>query len=332
MKTASGTTLALLAAGKYFKAELYTVTLANGNIYRYTTAQVPTVVNGFTYGTELILTRSRIEQKTGLEVQSFTLTARPRNDHPSGAVLLEGFPFLAAITARTLDAARVTMEKIFLADWENTLGGTVPWFAGRVNEPNIGRFQAEISINSDIEMLNVAMPRNVVQAGCVHTLFDAGCTLSKAAFTTGGTVSGTPTVLAFATNLTQANNYFDLGVIKFTSGPNTGLYRTIKTYLASGGSITIIRPLPSPPGAGDTFTVTPSCQKTQAACSNTNVALGPNFNNLVHFRGKPYVPVPETMYGGGVSGGGAPQTVGSQGGLPAGSQFSGGRGAGTYTN
>jgi uncharacterized phage protein (TIGR02218 family) len=322
--------MALLATGQFLKAELYEITLSNTNVYRYTTAQVPLTVGGNVYGTQLLITRDVVTSGIGLEVQGLSLTLAPRNDHPGGAVLLEGFPFLSAITARTLDAARVKMSKVFTASWDDMSQGAVLWFQGRVSGPVIGRFSCDLNVNSDTEMLNVSMPRNVIQAGCVHTLFDAGCTLSKASFTTSGTVSGTPTVLAFNSNLTQANAYFDLGTVKFTSGANANLSRTIKGYLNASGAVTVIRPFPTPPANGDTFTIVPTCRKTQAACSNTNAALGAPFNNLTHFRGKPYVPVPETLYGGGVSSGSAPATPGGQGGPRVGSPLSGQQGAGTY--
>jgi uncharacterized phage protein (TIGR02218 family) len=324
VKAASTATKNILAAGGYHKAELYTIVLAGGaTTLRFTTSQAPLTVGGQTYLTGLNIVRGSVTQKVGLEVQSLDLTVIPQGDNPAGPITIGGADFLAACLTGALDGARITMSKIFLASWADTSPGTVPWFQGRVNEVSAGRLYADITVNSDTEILNVAMPRNILQTGCLHTLYDTGCTLSKASFQVSGATSGTPTVLAFNTNLTQADGYFELGTIKFTSGPNTGIERVVKKYLHTSGAISLIAPLPSVPGAGDTFTAAPGCDKLQATCSG-------KFSNLSHFRGYPYVPVPETLYDGGAVSGAAP-TLANQGGAATGSAFSGAVGPGTYT-
>jgi uncharacterized phage protein (TIGR02218 family) len=328
VKTASAATLAILAAGQYYKAELYTIAIPGGGTYRFTTAQTPTVVAGSTYGTGLTIQRSSVRQKAGLEVQSFSLTIIPQLDSPNAPILIEGVPLLQAVLRGILDSARITMAKIFLTSWADTTPGLVPWAQGRVNQVSAGRFSALISVNDDTELLNVPMPRNLIQPGCVHTLYDAGCGLSRATFAVTGTVSGTPSVLTFNTNLTQVNKYFDLGVLTFTSGVNNGLSFVVKTYVNASGNITCVRPMPSAPAAGNTFSIVPACLKSQAACSNASSAAGPAFNNLAHFRGYPYVPVPETLYDGNTQTGQS-TTLGNQGGSGAGSNFSGGT-SGTY--
>jgi hypothetical protein len=45
------------------------------------------------------------------------------------------------------------------------------------------------------------------------------------------------------------------------------------------------------PAPGDTFIAYPGCDKTQSTCSG-------KFSNLVNFGGSPYIPVPETSFGG----------------------------------
>ena len=48
-------------------------------------------------------------------------------------------------------------------------------------------------------------------------------------------------------------------------------------------------PLPFAPAPGDTFNVAFGCDHTQATCQS-------KFNNLVNFRGFPYVPPPQLAY------------------------------------
>jgi hypothetical protein len=51
----------------------------------------------------------------------------------------------------------------------------------------------------------------------------------------------------------------------------------------------VVFPFPYVPEAGDTFNLVPGCDGRQVTCSA-------KFNNIVHFRGYPYIPVPETTY------------------------------------
>ncbi len=321
MKSASAATLAILATGRYVIANLYQIDLANGAGTVYlTSADTDLTISGNTYSSNLVIERGAFTQKIGLEVGTLDLTIYPRFDTGLSHTLFSGFNILQATNLGILDNARVTWSKAFLASWADTSPGLVVWNQFRVNNAQAGRQFAQLRLATDVEILNVPMPKNIVQSGCIHTLFDAGCGLNPASFQISGAVTGSPTVSTISTNLTQANGYFDLGRMTFTSGVNNGLKRAVKSYVNASGQLTLIAPLPAAPTAGDTFTILPSCQKTQAACSNTNPALGPAFNNLVRFRGYPYVPVPETLYDGGVSANNAvAPTGGSQGGSVVGS-------------
>ncbi len=90
-------------------------------------------------------------------------------------------------------------------------------FTGSIGPITLDRMVLDITCNSLVELLNIKLPRNLYQAGCQHTLFDAGCSLSAAAFAVVGNVSGSPTRTAFNTGLAAASGYYDLGAIQFTS-------------------------------------------------------------------------------------------------------------------
>jgi len=88
--------------------------------------------------------------------------------------------------------------------------------------------------------------------------------------------SATPAVAA-------PDNWFNDGVITFTSGNNNGLSFEIKSWTAAGGVLTFYLPLPYAPAPGDTFSIEPGCSKTTGDCTN-------KFNNIVNFRGEPFIP------------------------------------------
>lgn len=321
MKGASAATLAILATGQYLKFEFYEFTLADGSVLRFTNADVPLKVGANTYLTGLTILRSGSTQKVGLGVQSLELEIWPQADNPAGAITIAGYPFLRAVNLGAFDGARLLFSKGFfnapVLGVLDTTPGIVAWNQGKVSNAVATRSRALITIGDDTQQLNVMMPRNVLQTGCVHSLFDAGCGLSQATYTSAQTVTagGPNTADSFTTGHGVADGFFDLGVIKFTSGANAGVSRTIKSYVISGGRITVFQPFPFVPATGDAFTTYPGCDKLQATCSS-------KFSNLSRFRGYPYVPVPETLYDGGTPNGPAP-ALGGQGGGGAGSTFTG---------
>jgi hypothetical protein len=327
--------LNLLASGQYLQLDLYKFSFVTGSVLTVTDADFPVTVGSTVYQGGLIFNRGKITQTNDLSVQSMDLTVSPQFDYPAGVPTVSGVPFLAAVRSLFFDAATVTYYRCYLpipsGYWapDFVTYPPIPWFTGIVSDASAGRQSAKLSISNTLELLNVQMPRNLVQTGCLHVLFDAGCGLSKAAFTiAGAVVAGTNGVLSFNTNLTQVDNYFSLGTITFTSGALSGQARTVRASVNSGGKVTVFMPYGSAPAVGDTFNIVPGCDKLQSTCSNNNPAIGPAYNNLLRFRGYPNVPVPETPYTGGQLGGvtpgaaqqGGSSIVGSPGGGTAGTK------------
>jgi hypothetical protein len=320
VKNANAAVLALLASGQYLIYSIYKFTFAFGQVLYIADSDYPLTIGGQLYSGGLIIKRSSFDQTNDLSVQRLTLTVSPQFDYPGGPPTVGGYAFLASVRQGLFDAAVVNWSKLFLPfpspsnyyTWPDTVTyAPVPWFTGLTADSQAGRQSAVLQVDSTISLLNVQMPRNLIQSGCSHILYDAGCTLNKASFRVSGSCSGSPGVLSFNTNLTQADHYHDLGVITFTSGANNGLSRTVRSFAHTSGVVTLLLPLPSAPTAGDTFTILPGCDKQQATCST-------KFSNLAHFRGFPYVPVPETQYDGGAVATAVPQPK-----IPIGSQLGG---------
>jgi hypothetical protein len=167
--------------------------------------------------------------------------------------------------------------------------GIVKLFEGRAADMEISRTKITLSIKSDLELLNIQMPRNVYQAGCIYTLYEPDCGAPASTFRVEGVVTGTSSTRReiHASGLSQPAPWFDLGHLTFTSGLNNGASRTIKTY--SPGVLHLALNLPATPGPGDTFHVWPGCDKTLDTCQG-------KFNNRAHFRGFPFIPEPRTIY------------------------------------
>src|SRR5258705_457579 len=136
------------------------------------------------------------------------------------------------------------------------------------------------------DQCRLMMPRNLWQAACRWTLFDAGCTLSQAAFAKTGTAQvGSTQSQIVTTGLAQPSGYFALGQVTMTSGLNSGFRRMVKSF--DGVILSLIAPFPFTVAVGDSFTAYPGCNKSIADCTN-------KFNNFVNFGGEDLVPRPET--------------------------------------
>jgi uncharacterized phage protein (TIGR02218 family) len=241
----------------------------------------------FTYDGNTFLASSilvdglKYKAAVGLEVdqQQITVAARSTDTISGGA------PFLQSLRDGAFDGCEIERDRVFFSD---KIGGTaigaVTLFKGRLGTVDqIGRTSAKLTVNSDLVLLDIDMPRNLYQPTCLHTLYDSGCTLVKNAFGTNGTVGTGST--ASIINWSSANIIYQQGSITFTSGVNAGVTANVNSAIAAT-SLTLGYPLQSLPSAGDTFTVYQGCDHTAATCLA-------KFNNLANFRGFPYVPPPQ---------------------------------------
>jgi uncharacterized phage protein (TIGR02218 family) len=283
MKTASPALIALLVSRQFIMADLYTITTIQGGQYFYTSYDYDLVVNGHTFNSGgLIIERSSIRIVIGVEVDTLDVTVKADN---SATSYFSGTPFIQVVHNGGLDGARIKLERVFMGTPGDTSAGTVLLFEGRVADVECSRTMARLKVNSDLELLNIQMPRNLYQPGCIHNLYDTGCGLTKSSWAVGGAVSSVLNYTGVASGLSQPDGYFDNGVLIFNSGTNAQVRRTVKKYAA--GIFTFSTPLKVLPSAGDTFTAYPGCDKTQVTCTS-------KFSNVIHFRGYPYIPIPET--------------------------------------
>lgn len=288
MKPASPALVALLASRQFYTADLITITLQNGQQLNYCSGDQDIIAGGTLYPCggqsgpyfQQPSNRAKPHWKAGTEVDNMQLVVIP------GDGLIDGVPWLQACVQGIFDGATLQMQRAYMptGQYGNTATGTIIVFYGRVAEIDPSRSQVTITVNSHLELFNQNMPRNTYQASCVNTLYDTSCALLKAAFTVSGQVVNGSTTSALNTNLLQASTFFDNGVITFTSGNNEGEVLPVKNY--TGGSpsrINLLLPLMVAPAAGDNFTIYPGCDKTMNTCQV-------KFNNLVNFRGQPFVP------------------------------------------
>ena len=286
MKPASPQLIALLATRQFYYCDLYTFYLANGTTLYYATGDQDITFEGITYpcgGQNGALfdrqgNRAKSGWVIGTQVSTIQFDCMPR------AAQVGGVSFLQACQQGVFDGATFSLERAFMPTYGNISAGLVNVFYGRVAEIDAGRSVATFTINSHLELLNQNMPRNVYQSNCGNTLYDPGCGLLKAAFTVAGAVVGGSNLSAINTNLLQATDYFDLGVITFTSGQNAGIAKNVKSFVGgTPGIVNLSTPLPFIPASGDAFDIYPGCDHTMNTCQI-------KYNNFQNFKGAPFVP------------------------------------------
>ena len=289
MRAASPALVAFLATlrsqrdAPVLMADCFTFTLRNGAVLTYTNADVPVVMNGATFlANSLLVDGLQYKCSAGLDVDKQKITIAARQTDTIG-----GIPFLQAIRNGVLDGCEIQRDRAFLTAWGTAPLGSVTLFKGRVSTvDSVGRTTAQITVASDLVLLDIDMPRNLYQPTCNHVLFDSGCSLVKNAWGSAGTVGSgaTAIVIPWVSSLAA----YAQGTIAFTSGADIGVTANIKSATAS--ALTLSYPLPNVPAAGDGFTAYKGCDHTLATCQA-------KFNNAANFRGFPFVPVPETAFG-----------------------------------
>ena len=167
---------------------------------------------------------------------------------------------------------------------------------GKTPEFNEGRMGWELV--SYINVFNTETPRRLLQRACNYQFGDVSCkaVLTSAANTKTGTAgaSSSATCLVDAAVLTQADaDYWDVGWVEVTSGPDTGVRRPILRFDPATDSVYFRYPFPSTL-ASKTYKIVRGCNKTKVDCDTRH-------DNLINYGGFAEVPRrPNVPTGGGV--------------------------------
>ncbi len=283
MRSASAPLLAHLGAlrsgdAQTIAANLFTFILLQGSILRYTDFDLSIVSEAETYVANSVLVSGlRYKSSVGLEVdqQHIVISANPEHT-------IFDRPFLQAMREGVFDGCRVQRHLAFLSE-DLTAIGTVQLFIGRFGTlDRVGMSTAELTVNSDLVILDIDMPRRMYSPNCQHVLYDAGCGVDKNAHKASGVVEAGSTVVRI--NWTGAADHFKQGRLIFTSGAHNGASATVKDV--GSGVLVLSYPLiGAAPAAGDTFDVYQGCDHTVATCES-------RFSNKPNFFGFPYIPSP----------------------------------------
>jgi hypothetical protein len=291
VKAASSTLIAFLdSAATYARADFYTITLVGGQVLRYWSGPGLMNANGFTFGQGPLVKDSGVKSTRGVEVSEIDITFSSDT-----RFLVNGVVFLDFVENLGLDGALVLIERGFSTDFASMrsagpIGGTYIRFSGRFSEAkDLGMSQVTVTCASPLDLFTNNVPPDCFQTSCANVLGDGKCLVNLPSLGTNYTVANTLTPTQTQWQITGTlppTGDYSLGKVKFTSGANSGRTVTIKSQDAAGVWTTVV-PLPAAPAVGDTFTAYPGCDLSTTRC----VA---RFNNIIHYRGEPFIPDPAT--------------------------------------
>lgn len=284
MRAVSNMTLlsALASRTPMFSADLFTLSLPNATTYYWTSADQDISFNGVTWSAKgPTIDRSAWGAKNTTEVPEMTVQIYTTGtDFAGGTTNLKQ----AAVNG-LLDGAYLLLQRAFMPTFADTTMGVVTLFGGRVGAIDVTALGLKLTCTASNVLLTQNMPRRTFQATCMHTLYDAFCTLSEAAFTDSFVVAAANSLAInwTAASATDPQNYV-FGVMTLTSGVGAGQKITVQA--ASSTGVAFGYPLVTIPQPGDTFTIAQGCDKTVGRCQA--------FNNVLNFGGFPYIPAVST--------------------------------------
>jgi uncharacterized phage protein (TIGR02218 family) len=270
------------AAGPF--PHLVTITPQTGSVAYWTDHVSDLTYGGHTFtaagtGTVPLIEMGRREEVAGTEIGALEIVLKCGE-----AAQFNGMRLPLSAANGAFDGATVLVQRVYRTDV--TIDDYVMHlFKGRVAEAEPSSAQVVLQIESGLVALNIPVPKLPLQQGCANILYDTQCGLVKATYTVTATVTSGATTLSVPTNRTEADDYFTLGVLTFTSGANDGISRAVRSYDNTGGTFVPDRALPAAPAVDDTFTVHPGCRRNLDDCINKFAA-----DNTARYRGFPFIP------------------------------------------
>jgi hypothetical protein len=296
MRAANASLIAFLATRRNaIQADLFLITLSNGTVYAWTSFDQDLFVPPYTYSGRKtpLIDRTKWSIKNTIDVPEMGIQI-----YSNGMDMPDGSNLKLSVHNGLFDYATVSLSRIFMPTVGDTSLGAVALFEGYASEIQINALGIMMTVKGANIQLDQYMPRNQYQLGCIHSVYDNECAPNpgqpgggpaRAAntFANAAGAGSTRTFIAWGDGVPANFGNFALGYITFTGGASAGITRTIPAGQATAVGVGLAYPLYITPNEGDTFTVTYGCDRTRGANGC------PFFNNLVHFRGFPYVPPAE---------------------------------------
>ena len=284
MRSMSGALLAAVALPQTNFCYCWKVTRRDLEVFAFTSNTRDITFNGVTYAAQSGFTPFAIEQSADLTVDNSELQG----------VLISDLITQEDIFAGLWEGATV---QVFMVDHQTYSGSpseSIPistYTIGNIN--SVGQnFVAEVRGLTQHYLQNLG---GITQPKCRAVLGDSRCGVDLGSLTINVVVASVTDRRQFTVTVgspQQAQGYYDGGLVVFTSGENDGFSKEIATGTGTGTVlITLKEPMFYDVAVADTLRLKPGCLKRLIEDCQTK------FNNVVNFRGEPYVPGPSRIFG-----------------------------------
>ena len=277
MKTSVTPAMASYLAGEVTTfAFLWKVIRLDGQIFGFTSHDSDITYLGLTYKANTGFTPSAAATSSGLAVDDLEI---------EGALSAQAIE-QAEILAGIWDGAEVWVYQV---NYEDLTAGAIVVRRGWIGEISSGTISFKAELRGLTQKLAQQIGQNYSPI-CRANFGDSRCKLDLDNYKVTGALTSVTNEHQFAdTARTEATDYFNLGLITFTTGANAGLSREIKSFAAT--VLFCELPFPFTVSIGDQYELWRGCDKAFNTCKNT-------FNNIVNFRGEPYIPINDTLISG----------------------------------
>ncbi len=293
MRNYSTAYAAHIAGSKTTLALCWRITKTNGDVVLGTDhdRSIPITVTNIGVESTLDLTGVYLA-KSGITASSITSSNDMSVDNMEVKGAVSRSPDLhidisvADIEAGLLDSAQVTTFRVNWANPDDFQDVLRYGYLGEVSRTDEGEYTSEV--RGLVQVLQQTIGRTCGDRCDVAEFGDGRCKLDVPALTVDGTVDSVTSRKRFSTTLTLDSSapdpgYFTLGKLTMTSGDNQTYVRQVKNDSVDGvlGEIELWEPFPVDLEPGDTFTLSPGCDRRYETCRDVH-------NNLINFRGPGY--------------------------------------------
>lgn len=246
------------------------ITAKDSTVYAFTDWPEDLIVSAVTYKTIGGYTASSIKSSAEMNVDNLDIVGY----FDANGITIED------IRTGALDNAAVEKFKV---NPRSISDGIIKLRAGTLGRETTGDVDYQLEFRGIFDKLQQSIGK-VLTTVCRAELFDTQCGVNPASFTVTSTITGVTSRAKFQdTTRTEADDYFNNGVITFTSGSNNGYSREVRDYTLSTGEIETYLPFPYDVTATDAYSMKAGCDKSLADCRD-------KFSNVVNRRAEDFVP------------------------------------------
>lgn len=275
-KTASVALKNHMAGESTTMCTLWTITRTDGEVFRFTDLDKTIVFDGETFVSAVGYNRSAIQGDLGGSVDNMDIDGLIDN------VLLKE----QEMRAGKFNNAKLRIE---LINWMDLSMGSMVLRSGWLGEVTQG---SNGTFKSEVRGLIASLQNNIGEQyspECRADLGDSRCKIDlDSSWYRDGEITVVTNRRAFDCTITSPDaratdpTWYVGGILTWLTGDNAGTNIEVKTWDGSN-TFELFLSMPYNLQVGDTFRVRPGCDKAKATCKT-------KFNNVVNFRGEPFIP------------------------------------------